>query len=262
MTKIAPRPAADVGAPAAPTGDELLDATIDRLAATEHGRELAVLLRERRDDVVVLDDSGGVLPEGAGGAWVAARQKLYIRRDQLEHPAGITLLAHEAVHMRDAGSWAAAFGQSLLGVGRGLVDMVAAPVSGHNPITAAVDGVRGSFQVPMEVDAYRLQAELAHELGLRSDTLQHADGSPRSREELRRWLLEDPLYQLPLPARTALGAGFAVLGGRATGHLVNTAAARLAPTSLVGRHPRIGSAGALAAWGALLLHDQLAARRP
>lgn len=250
---------AEEQAPRVPS-DQLLDDAIERLSRTEHGRELALLLRERRDDVVVLDGSGGVLPEGAGGAWVPARQKLYIRRDQLEHPAGITLLAHEAVHMRDAGSRAAAFGQSLLGVGRSLVDMAVAPVLGRNPVTAAVDGVRASFQVPMEVDAYHLQANLAQELGLRSDVLQHADGSPRSREELRSWLLENPLYQLPPAARAAVGAGFAVLGGRASGHLVNAAAARLAPTSAVGRHPGLVSAGALAVWGALLLHDQLTAR--
>lgn len=243
------------------TDDELVDRAIDQIDATSAGGEVASVLRERRDRIVVLDEPGGVLPGGAGGRWDTATQKLYILRSELEHPAGATLLAHEAVHMRDGGSRLRVFGDALAGIGRAGVDMLLAPAQLRNPVTAAVDGIRGAFQIPAEVDAYHLQAQVARELGLRSATLHREDGSPRSREELRDWLVHDDLYQLPPAARGAIGGGFAVIGGRASGQLANAAIARLAPQSWVGRHPIAVTTGALALWAGLLAQDQVAARR-
>ncbi|MCB0879199.1 MAG: hypothetical protein KDC46_09495 [Thermoleophilia bacterium] len=237
-----------------------LDAAIARLEASHSAHELGVLLREHRDRIVLLDAPDPRLPEGAGARWDATSRTMLIYADQLDHPAGVTLVAHEAQHMADMGGPAQAFGRALLGVGRGIIGMVTAPLRLENPVSAAIDGVRGGFQIPSEVDAYHLQAEVAQEFGLRAPVLQHEDGTPRSKDELRAWLLDDDLYRMPATMRTVVGAGFAWVGGRATGQLANAAVKRLAPTSWVAHHPAAITVGALALWGGLLVQDHLAAR--
>ncbi len=242
------------------SNDELLERAIVQLEGTESARELAAMLRERRDDIEVLDAPDPRLPEGAGGRWDPARGKLLIYRNQLEHPAGATLLAHEAQHMADRGGLATTFGHALLGVGRAVGGMLLAPLRLTNPVSAAIDGVRSGFQVPAEAAAYHLQAEVAEELGLYAPSLQHEDRSPRSERELARDLLEHPLYQLPPVMRTTIGAGFAYVGGRASGQLANAAIARLAPSSWPARHPVAVTVGTMALFAGLLVQDHLAAR--
>lgn len=242
------------------TDDEKIDAGIERLAATESGRELAALLRERRDDVVVVDDDDPVLPEGAGGRWDPNRGKLYMQRDQLDATGWETLLAHEAQHMRSAGGIPQTAVRSLRSVGRGILDAVIAPFQLRNPVTAAVDGVRGAFQIDEEARAYHVQAQVAQELGLQGDFLQHEDGTPRSEDELREWLLDEPLYAQPPIMRGAVGVGFAWLLGRAGSDLVNRGIRAVAPQSWLARHPIAVTAGGLAVGAALLVQDVLAHR--
>jgi hypothetical protein len=242
------------------TDDEKIDAGIALLATTKSGRELAELLQRRREDIVVLDNDDPKLPEGAGGRWDPHAGKLYMRRDQLDETGWETLLAHEAQHMRSAGGVTATALRSLRSVGRGILDMAIAPFQLHNPVTAAVDGVRGAFQIDEEAEAYHVQAQVAQELELHADFLQHADHSPRSTDELRRWLLDQPLYAQPPILRAAVGTGFAYLLGRAGSDLVNRGIRHVAPQSWLGRHPIAVTVGGLAVGAALLVQDQLAHR--
>lgn len=243
-----------------PSDDARLDAAIDRLATIPSGRDIAELLRSRRDDIVVLDNDDPKLPGGAGGRWDSTAGKLYLRRDQLDAKGFETLLAHEGEHMRSAGGLPATVWRSLRSVGTAVVDMAIAPFQLRNPVTAAIDGVRGAFQLDEEAAAYHVQAKVASELDLHADFLQHADHSPRSEQELREWLLGEPLYAFPPLLRGAIGVGFGYMLGRASGQVTNAAISRLAPQSWVGRHPGVVTAAGLTIAAALLVQDQLAAR--
>jgi hypothetical protein len=240
--------------------DALVDAAIDRLASIPSGRELAELLRSHRDDIVVLEPGDPKLPAGSGGRWDPAAGKLYMARDQLGVTGYETLIAHEAQHMRSAGGVPKMVLRVAKSMGTALLDMAIAPFRLRNPVTAAVDGVRGAYQVNEEVDAYHVQAQVASELGVHADFLQNADHSPRSKDELRTWLLDEPLYAQPPLLRGAIGVGFGYLLGRAGSQLVNTAVHRLAPQSWVGRHPIAVTAAGLTIGAALLVQDQLAHR--
>lgn len=239
------------------TDAELLDRELDRLAATDSGAELAAYLRTHRGSVSVLDAEAAAreLPAGAGGAWSPVTRKLMIARDQLEHPAGVTLLAHEAQHMQDDDSLLKTYGSRLYGVVRSTLDMAVAPLQGRNPISAAIDGVHSHVLIRHEVSAYHLQARVAQDLSLRSEQLHNPDGSPRSKEEIAGWLGTDPLYKLADWQRLAIGSGFTLLGARLTSQLAKAGIAKVAPTSFLGRHPLATVGIVSAAWGALLLHD-------
>jgi hypothetical protein len=162
--------------------------------------------------------------------------------------------------MRSSGGLVSTLGRSLQSVATAVGDMLVAPFQLRNPISAAIDGVRGAYQVREEVDAYHVQARVASELGVHADFLQHADHSPRSKEELEDWLLGEPLYAFPPVVRGALGVGFGYGLGRASGQLANAAIRRLAPESWIGRHPGVVTAVGLTIAAALLVQDQLAAR--
>ncbi len=249
----------DAAAPA-PSDDARIDAAIERLATIPSGREIAELLRSRREDIVVLDNDDSKLPGGAGGRWDSTAGKLYLRRDQLDAKGFETLLAHEGEHMRSAGGLPATAWRSLKSIGTAVVDMAVAPFQLRNPVTAAIDGVRGAFQINEEASAYHVQAKVASELDLHADFLQHADHSPRSEQELQEWLLDNPLYALPPVARGGIGLGFGYMLGRASGQLTNAAITRLAPQSWLGRHPGVVTAAGLTIAAGLLVQDQVAAR--
>lgn len=265
MTMLVDTPAVAAAAPARRAGvtsdEQRIDAGIERLATIPSGRELAQLLRERRDQIVLVDPDDPRLPEGAGGRWDPVAQRLYFARDQLDETGWETVLAHEAQHMRSVSGLPQTALRSLRSVGGGLLDMLVAPFQLRNPVTAAVDGVRGAFQIDEEAEAYHLQARVSSELQLHADFLQHEDHSPRSQDELREWLLDQPLYEMPPLARGGIGAGFAYLLGRSGSQLANVAIRKVAPQSWLARHPIAVTAGGLAIGAALLVQDQLAARR-
>jgi hypothetical protein len=262
---MSPRPSTAAPADAmvravAPSDEARVDAAIERLASTDSAGELAVMLRERRHQIELVEPGDPRLPAGAGGRWDGPSQRMYLDRSQVGELGFETLLAHEAEHMRDAGGLPQTVGNALLGIGRALGSLAVAPLRLDNPVTAAVDSLRASYQVAPEVGAYHVQARVAHELGLHADFLQHEDHTPRSSAELERWLLDEPLYALPLPARTAIGAGFAGIAGRATGQLANAAIGRLAPNSWLAGHGSVVTGAAFALWAGLLVQDHLAHR--
>lgn len=241
--------------------EALLDRAIDRIASTESGRELAQLLRQRRDRVVVVDPGDTRLPASSGGRWDPIAQQLLILRSELEHPAGATLLAHEAVHMRDSGSRTRTLARTIGEVGRVTLSMASAPFRLENPVSVAADGIVGAIRVGAEVDAYHLQAHVAQELGLAWPAIQHPDGTPRSRDELTTWLADNDQYRLTDGQRAAVGGTFALLGARVTSGIVNAIGSRVLPGSWTVTHARLASIGALTGWSMLVAHDILTHRQ-
>ncbi len=248
------------GSPPTEAQQRQLDAMLDILDGTEAGREVAAYVREHPEIVRVWDDDEyrSAFP-GSGASFNPARQHLNLPERVLAVPArGATTVVHEGQHAVDAPSRGHvllnAFGNIFGSVG----DAASAAVHLDNPITGLLDGY-ASRELGTEVSAYRIQAQVARELGRNEygwGLGQDIDGSVRSDEEIQAALEAESLYTMGSGRRAMLGASIGMVGVLGASMGVQWLAGKLRPGSFLATHtwPVVGGGAALLA--AAVLHDR------
>jgi hypothetical protein len=247
-----------------PRDKQRIDATITRLLRTESGRDIAQFLADGRVEIEVFEDEefSRRFP-GAGAIFDPRTNDIVMPRRALDSSSLITTIAHEGKHAVDhaTGShWAL---ESLKLVGGTVGDGAAALLRLDNPVTGWLDSITAR-QNEKEVAAYRLQAEVAHELGRNESSWslgQAADGTPLPEDEIRRNVAMDDLYRMSSGRRLVLGSALGLGATSMAAWAVQSAATALKPGSFLAKHawPVFVAGGALA--GAFVLGDQQRSRK-
>jgi hypothetical protein len=258
--------AAPVAQPVAanPADAARIAAAVAQLRGTESGREVADFLARNKVDIRVMPhrDFRAHYP-GAGAIYDPKRHQISMPQSALGSSALVTTIAHEGKHaldFQDRPHWTI---QSLSLIAGRAGDGAKALVTLNNPITGWLDSLTAR-QNEDEVNAYHLQAQVAHELGRNESSWalgQATDGTPLPLEDVRVRVATDDLYRMDPTRRLVLGAGLglgvtsiAAIGAQAL-------AGKLRPGSFLASHswPVYALGGvATAAW---VINDQLRSRR-
>ncbi len=238
--------------------------TMQRLRATESGREVADFLAASRTEIRVLPDADfRARYPGAGAVYDPKTKLISVPQGGLRRDSFITTLAHEGKHALDFSDrphWAF---QSLGLIGGTAKDGLKALVTFRNPVTAWLDSLTAR-QNEDEVNAYHLQAQVAHELGKNESSWslgQARDGTPLPIDEVRSNVATADLYRMDPTRRLILGAGLGLGITSAAAIGAQTLATTLRPGSFLAAHawPMYAIGGAMtAAW---VVGDQIRARR-
>jgi hypothetical protein len=255
---------AAVPAPANPDDGARIAAAVAQLRQTTSGREVADFLARTKVDVRVLPDSEfrSHYP-GAGAVYEPKRHEIVVPQSALYSPAFVTTLAHEGKHALDFSDRPHWMIQSLGLIAGSAADGAKALVTAHNPVTGWLDSLT-AHQNEDEVAAYRVQAQVAHELGRNESGWalgQAPDGTPLSEEDVRARVATDDLYRMDPTRRLVLGAGLGIGVTSVAAIGAQALALKLRPGSFLAQHswPMYALGGALtAAW---VLGDQLRAHR-
>lgn len=266
MPAAAAPPAADPSSPyeLGASDAAYIRSALDRLRGTQSGRPIAEFLGQEGVRIQVLPDADfSAKYPGAGAIYDPKTRMISVPRHQLDDADLVTTLAHEGKHAYDYRNRPPWYIDSLSVVGGSLGDGLKAAVTLRNPVTAWLDAVTYR-QNTFEVDAYHLQAEVAHELGLNELRWAHGqarDGTPLPLDEVRANIAVSDLYRMSRGRRLVLGAGMGFAGTLLAGTVGQTIAAKLRPGSFLAQHawPIYAVAGALT--GAWIIGDQVRAAR-
>lgn len=246
-----------VGTP--PSGEDarLLDAARERLAQSVTGRELLARAEQLGVRVAVVPHE--VMRERApladalyfpGRALVAVDRRV-LERDLDE---GAMSLGHELRHAVDDDAHGGAPGGMLALAKQGALAGARALVSLDNPVSGALDGLWSTKQ-DGEVGAWRTEAQIARELGVRVPNrfALDGDGNLRSEDEIRDAVRAEDGYQLQGGARLAFAGALGGVGALFAGVAADMAMSRLgrSPSMLLMYGVPLGVATALAAHDAL-----------
>jgi hypothetical protein len=251
-------------APPSSADAQVIAETMQRLQATQSGREVAEFLTASRTQIRVLPDAEFARSyPGAGAVYDPKTKLISVPQGGLRHGSFITTLAHEGKHAMDFADrphWAL---QSLGLIGGTATDGVKALVTLRNPVTAWLDSLTAR-QNEDEVNAYHLQAQLAHELGRNESSWslgQARDGTPLPIDEVRANVATNDLYRMDPTRRLILGAGLGLGMTSVAAIGAQALAAKLRPGSFLAGNswPVYAIGGAMtAAW---VVGDQIRARR-
>ncbi len=247
-----------------PENIRAIETAMSQLRATESGRQIADFLVASRMEIRVLPDAEFARSyPGAGAVYDPKAKAISVPQGGLDRSSFVTTLAHEGKHAMDFSDrphWAL---QSFGLFGGSAADGAKALVTFRNPVTAWLDSLTAR-QNEDEVNAYHLQAQVAHELGKNESSWslgQARDGTPLPIDEIRSNVATNDLYRMDPTRRLILGAGlgvgvtsFAAIGAQ-------TLASKLRPGSFLAGHawPIYAIGGAMtAAW---IVGDQIRARR-
>lgn len=240
-----------------------IERALDRLRTTESGREVADFLAAERVDIKVFPDAEFTRRfPGAGAIYDPKTRDIVMPQRATASSSLVTTLAHEGKHAMDFDQKPHWMLQSLQLIGGTAGDGVKALTRFDNPITAWLDSLTAR-QNEAEVDAYHLQARVAHELGRNESSWalgQAADGSPLPLDQVRSRVATDELYRMDPTRRLVLGAGLGVATTMLGTAGVQTIAGKVAPGSFLAKHawPLYAIGGALTAgW---VVSDQARAR--
>jgi hypothetical protein len=247
-----------------PADAQAIEAAMSQLRATRSGREIADYLVASRMEIRVLPDADFARRyPGAGAVYDPKAEAISVPQGGLHRSSFVTTLAHEGKHAMDFSErphWAL---QSFGLIGGSAKDGLKELVTFGNPVTGWLDSLTAR-QNEDEVNAYHLQAQVAHELGKNESSWslgQARDGTPLPIDEVRSNVATNDLYRMDPTRRLILGAGlglgvtsFAAIGAQ-------TLASKLRPGSFLAGHawPIYAIGGAMtAAW---VVGDQIRARR-
>lgn len=243
---------------------EIIDRTIERLRATENGREVADFLASGRVKIKVFSDAefSRRFP-GAGAIYDPRSTDIVMPRRMLTSTSLVTVLAHEGKHAMDFGSrphWTVQSAGLILGT---IGDGAKALGRFDNPMTAWLDSLT-SRQNENEVTAYHLQAKVAHELGRNESHWalgQASDGTPLPLEGVRENIATAPLYRMQPLRRLMVSATLGTSSTFFAASGIQSIARRIRPDSYLAQHswPVLAVGGAL--MGAWIVGDQMRARR-
>lgn len=263
---LAPRNATapSFAAPADPADAQAIATAVARLHTTGSGREVAEFLAANRVEIRVVPNEvfRGRYP-GAGAVYDPKTRLITVPHGALSSRSFVTTLAHEGKHALDFADrphWAL---QSIGMIGGTAADGAKALVTLRNPVTAWLDSLTAR-QNEDEVNAYHLQAKVAHELGLDESSWslgQAPGGEPLPVEDVRTNVATADLYRMDPTRRLILGAGLGVATTTAASLGVQAVASKLRPGSYLANHGWPLYAAGAAAIGAWVLADQLRARR-
>lgn len=251
---------------AAPNVDEArtIASTMKRLQATEAGREVSDFFIQNQTMIQVLPDIAFARKyPGAGAVYDPRTRLISVPQGALARSSFITTLAHEGKHALDFSDRPHPMLQGLKLIGGSAADGVKALVTLRNPVTAWLDSLTAR-QNEDEVNAYHLQAKVAHELGLNESHWalgQARDGTPLSIDEVRANVATTDLYRMDPMRRLMLGGGLGVAVTSSAALGVQALASKLRPGSYLAAHawPIYALGGAMtAAW---VIGDQIRARR-
>ncbi|MCW2927829.1 MAG: hypothetical protein JWM86_1797 [Thermoleophilia bacterium] len=263
----APAPAAlpqRAALPADPGDAAAISAAVTRLRTTESGREVADFLAASHVEIRVVPNEvfKGRYP-GAGAVYDPRTRLITVPQGAVRSPGFVTTLAHEGKHaldFKDRPHWAL---QSMGLLAGTAADGAKALVTLYNPVTAWLDSLTAR-QNEDEVNAYHVQAQVAHELGINESAWslgQAASGEPLPLEDVRTRVATNDLYRMEPGRRLALGAGLGLATTSVAAIGAQALAGKLAPGSFLARHgwPLYAIGGAMtAAW---VVADQARARR-
>jgi hypothetical protein len=253
------------GAPPTELERRKLDRMLEILDGTVHGREVAAHVRAHPEQIRIWSNAeyDATFP-GSGASFNPLRQHLNLPQRILDSPErGATTLLHEGQHSVDARSAWSVAGRGVLTIFGSAWDGVRAAARLDNPISGWVDGI-GTRQLETEVNAYRVQAQVAKELGRREygwNLGQEIDGSVRSDEQIREALALESLYAMGPTRRLLLGAGVGSLAVLGASEGVSTLARAIKPGSYLATHRWPVLAVGAALLGAAVIHDQVDYRR-
>ena len=249
----------------APVDDRTrIDKALTELRTSPSGREIADFLAANSVEIRVMPDADFARQyPGAGAVYDPKSTLISVPRGSMDRPSFVTTLAHEGKHAMDfqhRPHWAL---QSFSLIGGSAADGAKALVTARNPLTAWLDSLTAR-QNEDEVNAYHLQAKVAHELGKNESSWslgQARDGTPLELDEIRSNVATNDLYRMDPTRRLVLGAGLGLAATSFTAVGAALLAAKLRPGSYLAGHvwPLYALGGAMtAAW---VLGDQVRARR-